>query len=155
MNTPVSVGDDLGERTALHLQSIMSEHLSVDSDGDIQGLGPASYAMAREAVSMMATVTAERDALDQKLAGIETCACSYDAPGDVCAHHSPALMAAEAQLKAAREALERKQDMLETLVSFVHRWTWRKEGNGTSDRERLEVIKHYPPIAALNPKAPS
>lgn len=45
-------------------------------------------------------------------------------------------------------ALERKQDMLETLVSFVHRWTWEKEGNGTTDAERLDVIKHYPPIAA-------
>ena len=45
-------------------------------------------------------------------------------------------------------ALERKQDMLETLVSFVHRWTWVKDGNGTTDAERLDVIKHYPPIAA-------
>lgn len=40
------------------------------------------------------------EALDQKLrvlASHGSCACSYDRPGDVCAHHSPALSAAEAR----------------------------------------------------------
>jgi len=70
-------------------------------------------------------------------------------------HWNTRATTAETQLAALTKrvgelegALERKQDMLETLVSFVHRWTWEKEGNGTTDAERLDVIKHYPPISA-------
>jgi hypothetical protein len=47
-----------------------------------------------------------------------------------------------------REAAARIED-LEAALAFVHHWTWYKEGNGTSDAERLSVIKHYPPIAAI------
>ncbi|EMG53116.1 hypothetical protein WYI_13797 [Ochrobactrum sp. CDB2] len=36
----------------------------------------------------------------------ETCACSYDAVGDVCKGHSPTVKALETQLAAARKALE-------------------------------------------------
>ena len=46
-----------------------------------------------------------------------TCACSYDAPGEVCLYHSPKLVAAtaraetaERKLKAAREALRQAYD---------------------------------------------
>ena len=54
---------------------------------------------------------------------------------------------AERLLAEARASLERKQDLLDSIISFVHRWTWVKEGNGTSVAERLDVIKHYPPIS--------
>lgn len=50
------------------------------------------------------------------------------------------LQAAEALAQTYAEALR-----------FVHRWAWEKEGNGTSDAERLDVIKHHPGIAALQP----
>ncbi|MET3924553.1 hypothetical protein [Devosia sp. 2618] len=44
---------------------------------------------------------------------------------------------------------ETAEASLAALAEFVHRWTWVKEGNGTSDAERLDVLKHYPPVAAL------
>ena len=65
--------------------------------------------------------------------------------------------AALTTLIAERDGLlgqvQRKQDLLDSFVSFVHRWAWVKEGNGTSDTERLDVIKHYPPVALHNATA--
>ena len=53
---------------------------------------------------------AEAQALDQKCSalavahGPNTCGCSYDAPGDICAAHSPQLMAAMARIEALKKA---------------------------------------------------
>jgi len=145
MSNPVSVGDDLVAR----LQAGIAYEYDASENRMVSDISGIDDLMA-EAAFQLAAVTAERDALRGETYKASAEAAEYHRDNAITMWH-----AAEAQLKAAREALERKQDMLETLVSFVHRWTWLKEGNGTSDRERLEVIKHYPPIAALNPKAPS
>ena len=60
------------------------------------------------------------DALNEKLHALAphgSCACSYDKPGDVCLHHSPALAAAEAraaQLQAERDEAVNKANEEET-----------------------------------------
>ena len=41
--------------------------------------------------------------LQSKVDAEKSCACSYDAPGDVCAAHSPALAAARAEVERLRE----------------------------------------------------
>ena len=41
--------------------------------------------------------------LQQKIDAEMSCGCSYDAPGDVCSWHSPALAAAQAEVKRLRE----------------------------------------------------
>ena len=49
------------------------------------------------------------EALQAKIDAEKSCACSYDAPGDVCAAHSPALTAARAEverLRGERDALQ-------------------------------------------------
>jgi hypothetical protein len=48
------------------------------------------------------------EALDAKVASLTphgTCGCSYDAPDDLCTHHSPQLAASERALEEMREAL--------------------------------------------------
>lgn len=66
------------------------------------------------------------DALKAKLEALAphgTCACSYDEPGDRCAHHSPQIAVAEARLttleaenKALREALVLAKGRIELLL---------------------------------------
>jgi hypothetical protein len=56
-------------------------------------------------------------ALEAKVAALAphgTCACSYDKPGDVCAHHSPAISTAEARGRAA--GLEEAAEDLDRLA---------------------------------------
>ena len=65
-----------------------------------------------EASRQLRAMEAEAEALDQKCSalavahGPNTCGCSYDAPGDICAAHSPQLMAARARLEAIEKAAE-------------------------------------------------
>lgn len=42
------------------------------------------------------------EALQSKIDIEKSCACSYDAPGDICAAHSPALTAARAEIERLR-----------------------------------------------------
>ena len=42
------------------------------------------------------------DELKQKIDAEKSCACSYDAPGDVCSWHSPALAKAQAEVERLR-----------------------------------------------------
>lgn len=46
------------------------------------------------------------DELQEKIDAEKSCACSYDAPGDVCSTHSPALVAARAEIERLRTGLE-------------------------------------------------
>ena len=48
--------------------------------------------------------------LQEKIDAEKSCACSYDAPGDVCAAHSPALAAARAEVERLRATLAKKED---------------------------------------------
>ena len=50
------------------------------------------------------------EALQAKIDAEKSCACSYDAPGDVCAAHSPALTAARAEVERLRATLAKKED---------------------------------------------
>ena len=61
--------------------------------------------------------------------------------------HSQTIVELTTRILELEQSLQRKQGLFEALVSFVHRWTWDKVGNGTTDAERLDAIKHYPPIA--------
>lgn len=55
------------------------------------------------------------DQLRALLAGVATCGCSYDRPGDVCMYHSPALVKAESRAEAA----ERERDAAVTLLKRI------------------------------------
>ena len=46
--------------------------------------------------------------LQEKIDAEKSCACSFDAPGDICAAHSPALAEARAEVERLRAALEGK-----------------------------------------------
>ena len=63
-----------------------------------------------EAASRLEALEAEAEALAQKCSALAvahgplTCGCSYDRPDDICAAHSPQLMAARARLEALEQA---------------------------------------------------
>lgn len=46
------------------------------------------------------------DELQAKIDAERSCACSYDAPGDVCSWHSPALVKAQAEVERLRAELD-------------------------------------------------
>ena len=48
----------------------------------------------------------------EKIDAEKSCACSYDAPGDVCAAHSPALMQERAENERLRAEIERLREAL-------------------------------------------
>jgi hypothetical protein len=50
--------------------------------------------------------------------GSSLCGCSFDRPGDVCAHHAPALRDAQRDLTAARLRIERLEDVLRKIVAW-------------------------------------
>lgn len=90
------------------------EMLRVSPQGD--AIHPPSCSLAiRESVEEIKWLRAEveRQArhieeLREKIDAERSCACSFDAPGDVCAAHSPALMRARAEverLRAERDTL--------------------------------------------------
>ena len=75
----------------------------------LKQLQTALDAVVRERDDLLAEV--ERQArhieeLQQKLDAEKSCACSYDAPGDVCAAHSPTLAEERAKVERLRVALE-------------------------------------------------
>jgi uncharacterized coiled-coil protein SlyX len=96
---------------------------SGDRLGPKLGAKTAAYIEALE--RELAEAEQQCDALSAKvqaLAPHNTCACSYDKPGDVCMHHSPALVAAEAQVTRLTEALSSlvaKLDAIDKPVTDV------------------------------------
>lgn len=61
------------------------------------------------------------DAIDAKLNALTphgSCACSYDRPGDVCLHHSPALADAEARVAVLEGALKPFSDYAEHMSDW-------------------------------------
>mgnify|MGYP003531851001 CR=1 FL=1 len=46
------------------------------------------------------------EALQDKIDCMKSCGCAYDAAGDICGHHSPKLLAAEAERDRLKAALE-------------------------------------------------
>ena len=58
--------------------------------------------------------------LQRKIAAEKSCACSYDAPGDVCAAHSPTLAAARTQVERLRAALAFYADQRSYRTTTVH-----------------------------------
>ena len=59
-----------------------------------------------EAVAEVERQARHIEELQEKIDAEKSCACSFDAPGDVCAAHSPALMQARAEVERLREALK-------------------------------------------------
>lgn len=53
--------------------------------------------------------------LQSKIAAEKSCACSYDAPGDVCAAHSPALAEARAEVERLRARVEVLEAVLHAI----------------------------------------
>ena len=62
------------------------------------------------------------EALQDKIDCMKSCGCAYDAAGDICGHHSPKLLAAEAErdrLKAALGGLVEQVAASETWVKHT------------------------------------
>lgn len=90
--------------------------------------GPIASALAaleRENATLRGDLKAVEDqneALHIKLAALAphgSCACSYDKPDDVCSHHSPVLVAAEAELATLRASAERMEAALKQVVALA------------------------------------
>jgi hypothetical protein len=78
------------------------------------------------ALAEITEANAQVDALSAKVDTLSphgTCACSYDAPGDVCAHHSPALTAALAEIDRLREALKTADATLNEAENGYYTYT--------------------------------
>ena len=110
----------------------------------------AAEKRARQAEEDVRLLNESHDAIEVKLKALsphESCACSYDREGDVCLHHSPALVAvtaerdsvrdraeaAEASARAANEKLRALGADLQALGAGASR---------TADREELRRIAH-------------
>ena len=59
--------------------------------------------------------------LQSKIDAERSCACSYDAPGDVCAAHSPALAEARAQVERLRAAATSAGAALAAAIDLLER----------------------------------
>jgi cell division protein FtsB len=77
-----------------------------DIDGFVMRIGVLERELA-EARAQIATLEQHVEELRDKVDGDDDCACSFDAPGEVCMGHSPLLKAARAQI-AAIEATDRR-----------------------------------------------
>lgn len=65
----------------------------------------------------LAEADAQCEALGAKVRSLsahETCGCSYDRPGDICAHHSPKLQVAHAKIEQLEAALAEAVSLLES-----------------------------------------
>lgn len=108
------------------LSNIESAALSYQSDGHL--------VQPLVTLSQVTTLLAEKDA---EIADLK--------------HDIERYVEANSAQLAEIERLTRELDMHEAALSFVRRWTWHKEGNGTSDAERLSAIKHHPAISEQKP----
>jgi len=72
---------------------------------------------------------------------------------EVARHESAAARANFLTMQGTAATLLKRAERAEEVLNFVWRWTWYKEGNGTSDAERLSAIKHHPSIASLGDKS--
>lgn len=69
----------------------------------------------------------QNDALHVKLKALAphgSCACSYDQPGDLCMHHSPALVAALARVEKLENALAGAVNRLNSGKSAASDWLY-------------------------------
>lgn len=112
MSDPSMTGD-LVERLREHLQLRFMTASKINGE-TYQMVTPWLLDIAASVITKQAD---EIEAMNAKLAGIETCACSYDAPGEVCAHHSPALLASQSSHAAARENFLTMQGAAATLLT--------------------------------------
>lgn len=62
------------------------------------------------------------EALQDKIGCMKSCGCAYDAAGDICGHHSPKLIAAEAERDRLAGEVERVTKELD--VSWEKRKIW-------------------------------
>lgn len=111
----------LGECTPQELRSIKAVAISIlgELSPAIERLEASNAALMAERTNLIETkrqqierLEAERDEalkhvelLQDKFNAPRECACAYDSPHDVCMHHSPMLVRAEAQRDQLAEAL--------------------------------------------------
>lgn len=108
------------------------------------GYGPSQYEM-----EYIAALEAERDslgdsceAMDLKIHALsahETRGCSYDQPGDICLHHSPKLLALEAQLVEEKERADSNFRSLERVKENLSE----KHSQAKQLREALEYVAGF------------
>lgn len=79
-----------------------------------------TVAEGREALTEVERQARHIGELQNKIDAEKSCACSYDAPGDVCVAHSPALAAARAEIERLRVALEFYADENRYKTATVH-----------------------------------
>lgn len=87
------------------------------------------------------------EALLAKVAALsshETCACSYDRPGDICLHHSPAL-------SAAQEARERAEALREFVSHRMYCVNWADSTKCTCGLYDLLATSRAPEARATTP----
>jgi hypothetical protein len=124
-------GEAMREAVAQWLESEVGLYVSDAAEKAGEFCGPSG-----PIASELARLTAERDAARADKQAAETqnealhvklralaphgsCACSYDQPGDVCSHHSPALAAAEAALTTQRADHAAEVARLKAQTPFV------------------------------------
>lgn len=78
--------------------------------------------------------------LQQKIDAEKSCACSYDAPGDVCVAHSPALSAALGEVEELRARAELAQRFRQEAEGRMHvAWAKQRAENERLKQERDEA----------------
>lgn len=91
---------------------------AIDVIAQLQSDLAATRAERDQARSDQKAAEDSNDALLEKvrsLAAHETCACSYDHPGEVCMHHSPALLRAQEEAAQLRARLQEAEQAAEAM----------------------------------------
>jgi len=160
MTTPPAI-HDLREAVARWLESEVGFYVSEASEKAGQFCGPSGpiaselarlTERAEKAEADQAAAEEHADALNAKLAALaphSTCACSYDKPGDVCAHHSPALAAAEAKLTTLKAAAARDAEVIARMREALIRI---RDFAGSSilvRNDALDIVHQYAASAIL------
>ena len=94
------------------------------------------------------------DALNEKLSALAphgSCACSYDKPGDVCMHHSPALATATAEAARLRGEVEAKDRDHAVTALMVIALCNSVLGNAYLGKEGEEALAGHVKAAFIDP----
>lgn len=112
--------------TAKHGEAVYQRILTAEAERDAALAAHQQVTAERdEARKDQKAAEDSNDALNVKLHALAphgSCACSYDKPGDVCMHHSPALTAATSELARLRAEGEAKDRALKPFADEADRY---------------------------------